>query len=93
MVSRPDHPGAYPGGRIYEHILVASDVLGKLLPPGAVVHHINEDRSDNRHSNLVICQDDAYHKLLHKRMRERMRRLTEVPGGALDLELAAEERR
>jgi hypothetical protein len=52
-----------------EHIVVAERVLGKSLPTGAVVHHINEDRSDNRPGNLVICQDTAYHSLLHRRLR------------------------
>jgi hypothetical protein len=44
-------------------------VMGGPLPTGTVVHHLNENRSDNRPGNLVICQDDTYHKLLHRRMR------------------------
>jgi len=39
------------------------------LPPSAVVHHVNEDRRDNRNENLVICENDKYHKLLHMRLR------------------------
>ena len=34
-----------------------------------MVHHVNEIRSDNWKENLVICQDCAYHKLLHRRAR------------------------
>lgn len=56
------------GGRL-EHIVVAERALGHQLPAGAVVHHVNEDRSDNRPCNLVICPDKAYHALLHQRMR------------------------
>jgi hypothetical protein len=62
----PDHPRAVYG-KIYEHIAVAERALGKMLPVGAQVHHINGDRSDNRPGNLVVCQDDGYHKLLHQR--------------------------
>ena len=35
----------------------------------AVVHHINGVKADNRTCNLVICQDEDYHRLLHKRAR------------------------
>lgn len=44
-------------------------ILGRPLPKGALVHHVNEIKSDNRHCNLVICQDTAYHALLHRRMK------------------------
>lgn len=53
---------------VREHVDIAERVLGKPLPDGACVHHINEDQHDNRNENLIICQDNAYHKLIHKRM-------------------------
>lgn len=57
------------GRRVLDHIAVAEKVLGKKLPPGAEVHHVNEDRRDNRPTNLVICPDKGYHKLLHARIK------------------------
>lgn len=59
------------GRPIYEHVYLAELALGKPLPKGAVVHHMNEDKTDNfTPFNLVVCPDQSYHALLHKRMRE-----------------------
>ena len=51
------------------HVLVAEKALGHPLPVEAQVHHVNEDRLDNRPENLVICPNWDYHKLIHQRMR------------------------
>lgn len=58
-------------GRPYQHVRIAESVLGKRLPVGAEVHHVNGNGRDNRNQNLVICQDRRYHKLLHMRQRIR----------------------
>lgn len=52
-----------------DHIVVAERALGRKLPAGAQVHHVDENKQNNSPRNLVICQDDAYHKLLHQRAR------------------------
>lgn len=59
------------GVRKYEHIHVAEEALGRPLPDKAVVHHMNEKPMDNHtFMNLIICPNQAYHMLLHKRMRD-----------------------
>lgn len=64
------HPKATGrGSYVYEHVIVAERALGKHLPNGAQVHHLNGRKNDNAGSNLVVCQDYAYHALLHQRQR------------------------
>lgn len=65
----PIHPNATNVGYVLEHILVCEMALGDFLPPGAVPHHINEIKDDNRPDNLLLCESRAFHNLLHKRMR------------------------
>jgi HNH endonuclease len=55
-----------------EHILFAEKALGKPLPKGAVVHHMDRDGTNNNTKspwNLVICPNQGYHMLLHARAR------------------------
>lgn len=56
-------------GKRNEHTVLIEAILGKPLPRGAQIHHVNGDRKDNRHCNLVVCQDQRYHYLLHARQR------------------------
>lgn len=62
----PSHPNARRNGSIDEHRYLAAKALGKALPDGSVVHHHNGKMQGG---DLVICQDNAYHKLLHRRQR------------------------
>jgi hypothetical protein len=67
-VKAPDHPKAN-NGWIFEHTQIVERALGKHLPDRAEVHHIDRNRQNNAHANLVVCQDHAYHMLLHARQR------------------------
>ncbi len=57
------------GKSLVEHRAIAIKALGKPLPAGVEVHHVNGIKADNRNQNLVICPDAGYHKLLHRRQR------------------------
>ena len=61
------HPHADERGRVLEHVFIASSVLGRPLPAGTVVHHFDGTRSNNVKTNLVICEDQGYHRMLHRR--------------------------
>lgn len=56
------------GVRYYEHVFVAEKALGKKMPPGAVIHHVDGNGLNNDPTNLVICPDKKYHSLIHARM-------------------------
>lgn len=65
-VGSVDERGYRRNGHKREHVLLAEKALGKKLPSGVVTHHFDGDKSNNS-CNLVICQNQAYHFLLHSR--------------------------
>jgi hypothetical protein len=54
---------------VLRHILIVEKVLGKRLPKGVEVHHVDLVRANDSNNNLVACQDRTYHRLLHKRTK------------------------
>lgn len=46
---------------------IVVQALGKPIPEGALVHHADVNNLNNKPSNLVLCEDRAYHELLHQR--------------------------
>ena len=67
LLYKPKHPCARKSGYILEQIYIAIKVLGKPLPKNAIVHHIDGNKLNNKKSNLLICENAAYHSLIHAR--------------------------
>jgi hypothetical protein len=54
------HPMAKKNGVLLEHRLVMSQHLGRCLDKSEIVHHINENRADNRIENLEIMSQSEH---------------------------------
>jgi len=64
-VHAPTHPHANSIGYVREHRLVMEKSLGRFLETHEVVHHINEDMSDNHLENLMLFSNNGEHTKYH----------------------------
>ena len=53
-----------------EHLIVVEKFIGRKLKPEERVHHINENKSDNRIENLMIFSNDSEHIKFHNKIRQ-----------------------
>lgn len=67
QIKVPNHPNANNRDWVLYSIYLASKALGKAVPKGCPVHHFNRDIFNDTPSNLVLCEDNKYHGLLHRR--------------------------
>ena len=51
---------------VHTHRVVAARMLGRQLPPGEVVHHIDGNKRNNRPDNLMVFENQAAHAKWHQ---------------------------
>ncbi len=64
LIYSPQHPNpSWQGTHVYRYRLVVEKHLGRYLTPDEVVHHINENPSDDRIENLQVMSQSEHMKL------------------------------
>ena len=53
-----------------EHREVVSKFIGRFLYDEEVVHHIDEDKTNNKIENLMLFPNQAEHKSFHNKVRQ-----------------------
>jgi len=61
LVKVPEHPKSFMGW-YYEHRLVIEKQLNRILDDWETIHHINENKEDNRLINLFLCSRLEHNK-------------------------------
>lgn len=80
-IKTPNHPLKNAQGYVAEHRLVMEAYLGRYLNRSESIHHMNEDKSDNRVENLKIVTTSEHSKIhfsnpeMKRRLSKRMEEL------------------
>lgn len=67
LVIKKGHPRANDHGYVREHILVMEEKLGRLIPKGESIHHIDGVKTNNHPDNLQLFTSHTEHLLHHWR--------------------------
>jgi hypothetical protein len=71
LITNYNHPNKTKHGDVFEHRLIMEQYLGRYLNEEEIVHHINEDKQDNRIENLMLFNNDSEHHKYHNQRRKK----------------------
>ena len=69
-IPSPYHPYKDKNGFVQEHRLIVENKLKRFLTPEEVIHHINEDKKDNRIENLMLFKNQKEHQKFHLKLKQ-----------------------
>jgi len=69
----PDHHRASSDGYVYEHIIIAEQIIGRDLLDAEVVHHEDENGLNNSLANLIVFATSADHTTYHMCKRHNLK--------------------
>lgn len=64
LIYSPNHPRAHRG-KVYEHILIMEEHIGRPLTEHERIHHIDHNKRNNNIQNLRLIANQADHARLH----------------------------
>jgi len=71
LIYKPNHKySKTKKGWIYEHRAVVEDYLKRRLKKGECVHHLDEDKQNNKINNLMIFKSHKEHSKFHIKIKQ-----------------------
>jgi len=62
-IKKPNHPHATTNGWVRQHIVVATQKLGRTLYKNEVVHHIDGNKLNNESNNIQVLKNSEHTRL------------------------------
>lgn len=72
LIYCPEHKYANKDGYVLEHRYVYEKKINRTLESFEIIHHINENRSDNRLENLQLFASNGEHLRHHMALRKKI---------------------
>jgi len=85
FIYKPDHPFCDSKGYIRNARLVVEKYLGRFLEKSEVIHHINENKLDDRPENLYLFENQSAHCKFHWKIKKNETSLESLSSNIINL--------